>query len=122
MKVFFDTDCLLHNPPFEFLSGKLVPYYELPKRILQIKEALQRHPQLFQLAQTDLDIDVKKHVLDVHTPDYLEYLEHAYTEWIRDGGDKVRTHICRFWVLLTLIAAITECRVSGDLSPPETSS
>lgn len=97
MKVFFDTDCLLHNPPHEFLSGKQVPYHEAPARILQIKEALERDPLLFQLAQTDLDIDVKKHALDVHTPDYLEYLEHAYAEWIKDGNDKVRTCTYRDW-------------------------
>lgn len=122
MKVFFDTDCLLHNPPHEFLSGKQVSYYEAPIRILQIKEALETSPLLFQFAQTDLDIDVKKYALDVHTSDYLAYLEHAYTEWIRDGNDKVFTYTYRDRKrpeLRNIDATDTEWCLSRDVSTPK---
>jgi acetoin utilization deacetylase AcuC-like enzyme len=91
MKVFFDCDCLLHDPPHEFLSGRPVPYYEAPRRILLIKEALEKHPALFRVVATDLNIDVKTHILKVHSAEYLAYLEKAYAEWVKDGGDKVRT-------------------------------
>jgi acetoin utilization deacetylase AcuC-like enzyme len=92
MKVFFDNDCLLHNPPHEFLSGKPVPYFEAPIRVLNIREALSQHPTLFQISpiDPDTDINVREHILKVHTDDYLKYLESAYQEWIKDGGDKVR--------------------------------
>jgi acetoin utilization deacetylase AcuC-like enzyme len=89
MKVFFDNNCLLHDPPYEYLSGKQVPYFEVPERITRIKQILEQHPAIFQFANADPDIDLEKHILRVHTPEYLNYLEHAYDEWTIDGGDKV---------------------------------
>lgn len=86
MKVFFDEKCLLHDPPYEFLSGKLQQYYEIPKRLLQIRQALEENAN-FQIENADRSIDVKKHASQVHSEDYMEYLETAFLLWVEDGGD-----------------------------------
>ncbi|KAH9043658.1 Arginase/deacetylase [Lactarius pseudohatsudake] len=89
MKVFWDPICLLHDPPYEFLSGDKVPYFESPARLQVIKKELEEHPSLFQLELTDSSsgsIDIIGHVETVHVRGYLNYLRNAYDEWVRDGG------------------------------------
>jgi len=86
MKVFFDGECLLHDPPYEILSGKLQSYYEVPKRLLQIRQALEEN-SIFQIENADRSIDAKEHALQVHSDDYVEYLETAFRLWVEDGGD-----------------------------------
>jgi len=91
MKVFFDEECLLHDPPYEIISGKLHPYYETPKRLLRIRQALEEN-DVFQIEDADRSIDTKKHALQVHSEDYVEYLETAFQLWVEDGADpKVQT-------------------------------
>jgi acetoin utilization deacetylase AcuC-like enzyme len=91
MRVFFDEECLLHHPPHEILSGKLQTYYEAPKRLLQIRQALEGC-DIFQIENADRSIDITKHALQVHSQDYLEYLESAFRLWVEEGGDpKVET-------------------------------
>lgn len=86
MKVFFDKECLLHNPPHEFLSGKLQHYYEAPRRLLEIRQALEENA-IFHIENADRSIDAKKHALQVHSEDYVEYLETAFQLWVEGGGD-----------------------------------
>ncbi|KAH9082249.1 Arginase/deacetylase [Lactarius deliciosus] len=92
MKVFWDPICLLHDPPYEFLSGDKVAYFESPARLQVIKKELEEHPSLFQLELTDSSsgsIDIIVHVETVHGRGYLNYLRNAYDEWVRDGGSAV---------------------------------
>ncbi|KAH9049538.1 Arginase/deacetylase [Lactarius hengduanensis] len=87
MKVFWDPICLLHDPPYEFLSGDKVPYFESPARLQVIKKELEEHPSLFQFELTDSSsgsIDIIGHVETVHGRGYLNYLRNAYDEWVRD--------------------------------------
>ena len=92
MKVFFDEECLLHDPPYEILSGKFQSYYETPKRLLQIRQALEENPT-FQIENADRSIDTREHVLRVHSDDYVYYLENAFRLCVEDGGDpKVQKH------------------------------
>lgn len=88
MKVFFDEECLLHDPPHEIISGcgKSKPYYETPKRVLKIRQALEENA-IFQIENADRSIDVKKHALQVHSEDYVEYLETAFRLWVEEGND-----------------------------------
>ncbi|KAH8991936.1 Arginase/deacetylase [Lactarius akahatsu] len=89
MKVFWDPICLLHDPPYEILSGDKVPYFESPARLQVIKKELEEHPSLFQLELTDSSsgsIDIIGNVETVHGRGYLNYLRNAYDEWVRDGG------------------------------------
>lgn len=91
MRIFFDQECLLHQPPYEILSGKLRTYYDSPQRLLQIFQALEGH-DIFQIETTDRSIDVRKHALEVHSEDYFEHLESAFRIWTEGGGDpKVQT-------------------------------
>ena len=91
MEVFFDEECLLYNPPYEILSGKLQSYYETPKRLSQIRETLEGEAT-FQIRNPDRSIDVRKRALQVHSEDYIQYLESAFQLWVDGGGDpKVRT-------------------------------
>lgn len=100
MKVFFDEECLLHDPPYEILSGKPHPYYEAPKRLLQIRQALEEN-EVFQIEDVDRSVDTKKHALQVHSEDYVEYLETAFRLWAEDGADpKVQTGL---WIASMVI-------------------
>jgi hypothetical protein len=94
MKVFWDPNCLLHDPPYEILSGYKVPYFESPSRLQVIKKELEEHPSLFQVESTDSSsgpgsIDILGHIEMVHGRGYLSYLRNAYDEWVRDGGSAV---------------------------------
>lgn len=89
MKVYWDADTLLHNPPHEILSGRLVPYIESPERLLRIKQALDQNAAFEIIPATDDWPDIKEHILAVHSEDYLDYLENIYDEWVSVGGDKV---------------------------------
>ncbi|EJD03548.1 Arginase/deacetylase [Fomitiporia mediterranea MF3/22] len=90
MKVFYDSDCLLHNPPYEILDGKQTPYHESPSRINIIRNVLAREPEKFQISDTlNDDLDLKKWTSTVHQPEYLDYLETAYDTWVSDGGDEI---------------------------------
>ena len=91
MKVFWHAESLLHDPPHEILSGRLVPYLESPDRLQKIKTTLEQDDS-FEIvsAQDDWPPDVKDYILAVHSKEYLEYLETIYDEWVAIGGDKVR--------------------------------
>lgn len=93
MKVFWDPDCLLHNPPYELLSGDKIPYIESPNRLELIKKALEEYPSLFSLelasCSSSKDSDVTRYVEMVHSREYLNYLSHAYDNWVRIGGSTV---------------------------------
>ena len=106
MKVFSDEECLLHDPPYEILSGKLQPYYEAPIRLLQIRQALEDDHGIFRMENADRSIDAKKHALQVHSEGYVEYLETAFQLWVEDGGDsEVRAIIVTSRVAPTVIPA-----------------
>lgn len=87
MKVFVDRDCLLHDPPYEILSGKPVPYFESPARWHAIKHELESSPS-FEIAECDSDIDVLGYAQAIHDRDYIQYLRNAYEDWVADGNDK----------------------------------
>lgn len=92
MKVFWDSDCLMHNPPYEILSGNKLPYFESPARLQLIKEALEKHPSLFKFQSARLssqNLDVARYVEMVHSRGYISYLSNAYENWVRGGGSTV---------------------------------
>lgn len=91
MKVYYDLDCLLHNPAHEILSGRLVPYFESPDRVKRIKDALEKSG-LFDLLPPERDwpLDIVDYVRMVHSDDYIAHIKNIYDEWVADGGDEVR--------------------------------
>jgi hypothetical protein len=90
MKVFWDPDCLLHNPPYEILSGDKIPYVESPARLQLIKKALEEYPSLFSFeSASSSSQDVARCCEMVHSCEYLNYLSRAYDNWVRTGGSTV---------------------------------
>ena len=68
----------LHNPPTEFLGGELVSYFEMPERVDMVLNSLKARsigtviePESFSLEP----------VLRVHTPEYVSFLESAWSRW-----------------------------------------
>ena len=90
MKVFWHDSTLLHNPPHEILSGRLVPYLESPDRLHKIRASLEELGIFEIIPVQDGDWhDVQDHILAVHSADYVDYLRMIYDEWVAVGGDKV---------------------------------
>lgn len=94
MKVFWNPDCLLHDPPYEFLSGDRLPYFESPLRLQLIKKELEEHPSLFTFesissSESESTLDILRYVQMVHSPGYLRYLGNAYDNWVGSGGSTV---------------------------------
>ncbi|KAI0305038.1 hypothetical protein BC826DRAFT_1089142 [Russula brevipes] len=96
MKVFWDPDCLLHDPPYEILSGDKSPYFESPARLQSIKKELEQHPSLFSFesasssstdSESESGLDITRYVEMVHSREYLSYLSNAYENWVQSGGD-----------------------------------
>lgn len=72
-----------HDPPHEFLEGRLIPYSESPARARIILEALQQagigpvvEPGDFGLAP----------ILAVHSAEYVEHMGTIYPRWCAVGG------------------------------------
>jgi acetoin utilization deacetylase AcuC-like enzyme len=83
MITIFPNDHVLHDPPHELLEGRLIAPHESPARARIIHDAVESAalgpimpPRAFGLAP----------VRAVHSDDYLQYLEHAYTRWVAAGG------------------------------------
>jgi acetoin utilization deacetylase AcuC-like enzyme len=73
---------ILHNPPKEFISNHVVAYGESPERAELIYESLLDIPGVKLLRAEHFDHAFFR---KAHAPDYLEYLQTAYDEWIRHG-------------------------------------
>ena len=92
MKVCTSSLTLLHNPPNEILSGELQPYLESPERIRVISAALSKDTECcFEFVEVDEELDVVDHVLRVHTPAYVSYMENAYANWVKAGNSEVQS-------------------------------
>ncbi|EIW63806.1 Arginase/deacetylase [Trametes versicolor FP-101664 SS1] len=89
MKVFYDLDCLLHDPPHEILSGRLVPYLESPDRVRRIKDALTKSGSFeLHLPEQNWPHDILHYVRMVHSEDYVNHIKNIYDEWVAEGGDE----------------------------------
>jgi acetoin utilization deacetylase AcuC-like enzyme len=82
MQTIFSPTHTLHDPPFEIIDGKVTTYYEMPNRVTIILDALREAG--FAPPQLPRTFD-PAHILAVHQPDYVGYLERAFTEWVAAG-------------------------------------
>ncbi|WP_299755029.1 histone deacetylase family protein [uncultured Chloroflexus sp.] len=82
MNIFLSADHHRHDPPFEILDGKTVPYFETPQRVTIILAALQAAGFAPPVTAPPATI---AELATVHTPDYLDYLAHAYERWQAAG-------------------------------------
>lgn len=74
----------LHAPAAELSGGKLVPPFENPTRMERVLEQVRGsnlgeviHPQEFE----------RERILKVHSPDFTEFLESAWSEWKKTGSE-----------------------------------
>lgn len=82
MNIFLSADYHHHNPPFEILDGRVVPYAETPQRVAIILAALAAAgfaPPIAAPPATIADLAA------IHTADYLEYLANSSTRWQAAG-------------------------------------
>lgn len=82
-----------HDPPYEILDGQRTPYFELPRRVKIIAEALAdagfaapEAPRPFGLAPA----------LAVHSQEYVDYLQGAYAAWVAAGRPPEAVMPCTF--------------------------
>jgi acetoin utilization deacetylase AcuC-like enzyme len=83
MYIVYSEEHKLHDPPYEFLDGRLSPYHESPRRAEIIREALIEagigtfiEPRSFGLEP----------LVAVHSPALLAYYESIYDRWVAAGG------------------------------------
>jgi acetoin utilization deacetylase AcuC-like enzyme len=123
MKVFWDSDCLLHNPPYEILSGDKLPYFESPARLQLIKKELEQYPSLFTFesasssseSSQNLRQDIPRYIQMVHSQEYLRYLSNAYDNWVRSGGSTVLLPLPSLMTVILTLGVLrfpVECRAT----------
>ena len=76
------TDHKLHFPEGELAGGKLVRPYECPERWDYICNSLTDAGHTDFRSPDTLDMSV---VQQIHTAPYLHFLEHAWSEWQKEG-------------------------------------
>jgi acetoin utilization deacetylase AcuC-like enzyme len=82
MKVVYSEQMKRHNPTKEFISHKLIEYAETPKRMDTILESLK---WMREINMIEPDVFDDKHILKVHSIQYIEYLRKAYEHWVSAG-------------------------------------
>ncbi len=82
MRTYFSEDHRLHFPQAELSGGQLVTPYERPSRVEYVLNRL-RERKLGEIAAPGLP-DMAA-LARIHTPDYLEFLQTAWTEWKAAG-------------------------------------
>ncbi len=82
MKVIYSEKTKLHNPTKEFISNKLIEYAESPDRMSIILESLKRMNDINIMQTEEFEL---KHILKVHSAQYVEYLHKAYENWVAAG-------------------------------------
>ncbi|MHA2296572.1 MAG: histone deacetylase family protein [Candidatus Hodarchaeales archaeon] len=81
MKLIYNDDHYLHEPGLEFNSGQLVEIPEIPERIVDVYAALRR------ISSNNIEFIDKQEfhdswILDVHSPDYYQFLQTPQEELI----------------------------------------
>lgn len=92
MKIYSHENQMLHHPKTYFSRGKMRQPQEKPERLVELLKA----PKALGLTViTAKDIGIEP-ILDVHDLDYVDFLKHAYSEWMavdEDMGEEVQTTI-----------------------------
>ncbi|MBI3243831.1 MAG: histone deacetylase family protein [Chloroflexi bacterium] len=84
MKVFYSEAHRAHNPPFEIFEGGVkIPVFECPERMDRVLAALRKTVWAEIAPPEDFGLEP---IRAVHADDYLQYLENAFADWKREGG------------------------------------
>jgi acetoin utilization deacetylase AcuC-like enzyme len=88
MKIYHSAKHALHNPTFEVFDGGVrTPYLETPARMDRIKSSLEGQPWAQILPPEVFDL---KPILAIHPAEYIDFLQNAYTEWLKEKTDYVK--------------------------------
>ncbi len=83
MQIVYSTRHSRHHPALEFFEGELKKFQETPERATIVLEALTAGQIGPVVAPDDYGLGP---ITALHSPDYIEYLQHAYERWVADGG------------------------------------
>src|SRR5512143_168039 len=83
MQTIYSEHHHLHHPQLEFFEGRLSKYQDTPERAQIILDAV-RDAQLGDIRPPE-DAGLEP-ILAVHHAHYIHYMQHAYANWIADGG------------------------------------
>lgn len=83
MKVVHSDAHRRHEPAHEVQAGEVIGLYEVPARAEAIRAVLAADAT-FHLV--DPETHGRAPIDAVHDPDLVRYLEHAWTDWVADGG------------------------------------
>jgi acetoin utilization deacetylase AcuC-like enzyme len=83
MKTIYSDKCTKHDPQLYFAMGQMSPYPETPARVLSVLKAIKSR-SLGDIIEP-LDFGMEPIAL-VHSKEYIDYLQNAYSNWIKMGG------------------------------------
>jgi acetoin utilization deacetylase AcuC-like enzyme len=84
MKIFYSEAHRAHNPPFEIFEGGVkTPVFECPERMDRVLAALRKTGWAEIAPPEEFGLEP---IRAVHAGDYLQYLENAFANWKREGG------------------------------------
>jgi len=82
MKTFMNSKHHLHYPKGELDGGVFIPPFEKPERVQMILDALSDQGFSAPIEAGEIDLDFVK---SIHSPDYVAFLQSAYSDWIAAG-------------------------------------
>jgi acetoin utilization deacetylase AcuC-like enzyme len=99
MKIFYNDQHTLHHGRHEMFRGELVPCFEVPARADYVLQEL-RSRGFGSIAPAP---PVERAAFErVHAPRYLEFLEHAWDEWVAlDPANAQRDALPSYWPIRT---------------------
>ena len=81
MKIFHNTRHAQHAGRQEMFRGRLVDCHEVPERLQHVLDELARRP-VGSLEQPPNDLPLDAALRRVHSADYLDFLAHAWDDWV----------------------------------------
>ncbi|WP_308917981.1 histone deacetylase family protein [Jannaschia sp. LMIT008] len=92
MRTYHSEDHRLHFPQAELAGGQLVTPFERPSRVEYVLRRLRERGFEAPADPGPCDLDA---VARVHAPDYLDFLERAWDDWVADGnaGEIIATNV-----------------------------
>jgi acetoin utilization deacetylase AcuC-like enzyme len=81
MKIFHNTRHAQHAGRQEMFRGRMVDCHEVPQRLQHVLDELARRP-VGRLEQPADDLPLDTALQRVHSADYLDFLAHAWDDWL----------------------------------------
>ena len=101
MKIFHNTHHAQHVGRQEMFRGRLVDCHEVPQRLQHVLDELVRRP-VGSLVQPEADLPLDAALRRVHSADYLEFLAHAWHDWVAlDPANALVDALPSVWPLAT---------------------